>query len=210
MSLGQLRRLIHGAVNFTVPPSRHVDLLYGVWSNMHRRCSNPNDKAYPNYGGRGIKVCARWQSFENFADDMAPRPPGMSIDRIDVNGDYEPSNCRWATFKEQIRNRRVSRYVTIDGQTHYVADLAAKFGLDMRTVYWRASQGWPMGRIVSGDRQYNNSSSQPKAVRANAEKKKSQTQCKRGHELAGSNLYLHGDRRHCKTCRSLREKNHAL
>src|ERR1051326_3174971 len=82
---------------------------HNSWWNACRRCHNPNDEHYPNYGGRGIKVCKRWRGvygFRNFLDDMGERPEGKTLDRINVNGDYEPSNCRWSTHEEQMKNRR--------------------------------------------------------------------------------------------------------
>lgn len=79
---------------------------YVCWSNMHARCSNPKRKEYKNYGGRGISVCERWASFESFVADMGDKPPRLSIDRINNDGNYEPSNCRWATAKQQRANQR--------------------------------------------------------------------------------------------------------
>jgi len=80
--------------------------IYNVWLAMRDRCLNPNSKYFRHYGGRGIGVCERWDLFSNFLADMGEAPPGLTLDRIDVQGDYEPGNCRWASRLDQIRNRR--------------------------------------------------------------------------------------------------------
>lgn len=179
-------------------------VLYRTWSNMISRCTDDRNSAFKNYGGRGISVCERWlNSFDDFAADMGPRPPRHSIERRDNDGNYEPGNCRWATASEQARNKRNSRFVEIHGVRYHVAELAEKHGVDMRTIFYRAAQGWPAEQVFSKNPIWNNSESQKKAVSIHAEKKKAQTHCKRGHELAGENLYRHGNRRACKICRNI-------
>lgn len=90
---------------------RARSIEFRTWHNIKQRCQNPGAASYKYYGGRGIKVCERWlASFEAFYEDMGPRPsPHHSIDRIDVDGDYEPGNCRWATAKQQVDNRRMNK-----------------------------------------------------------------------------------------------------
>lgn len=83
---------------------------------MRKRCENKKSIGFKHYGGRGIKVCERWQKFENFFEDMGECPNGMSIERIDVNGNYEPSNCKWATNAEQGLNKRNSLKLVVNGQ----------------------------------------------------------------------------------------------
>jgi hypothetical protein len=82
---------------------------YYIWAAMLQRCTNPRNKDWKLYGGRGITVCERWLSFSNFLADMGEKPDGLSVDRINVDGNYEPDNCRWATAHEQAHNKRVPR-----------------------------------------------------------------------------------------------------
>lgn len=108
---------------------------------MKQRCSNPRDNDFAIYGGRGIKVCERWQSFENFLADMGEMAPGMSIDRIDSDGDYEPGNCRWATNVEQQNNRRNNRIVLVNGESMTVSMAARSAGLKPKLVLRRLHSG---------------------------------------------------------------------
>lgn len=90
--------------------NRRCSKTYASWKAMLARCGNPNQRAWKNYGGRGIKVCERWLKFDNFFEDMGERPKGRTIDRLDVNGNYEKSNCQWATASEQGLNKRLPKY----------------------------------------------------------------------------------------------------
>jgi hypothetical protein len=95
---------------------------YEVWKNMRQRCNNPKNPQYINYGGRGIKICDRWNNYENFLEDMGETSEGLSIDRIDNDKGYSPDNCRWATRKEQNRNQRKNIHVTINGVTKLLVE----------------------------------------------------------------------------------------
>lgn len=115
---------------------------YKIWVGMLSRCTNPNTNCFKSYGGRGISICERWRTFENFIADMGECPPGLSIDRIDVNGDYEPSNCRWADMKTQSRNKRKNRLLTHNNQTRCVAEWAEIYGVDRCIIKDRLRLGW--------------------------------------------------------------------
>ena len=108
---------------------------YTTWATMIQRCHNPNSANFDRYGMRGIKVCNRWRnSFEAFLEDMGERPEGTTIDRIDNEGNYEPSNCRWATIYQQQRNLRSNVNVEVDGITMCFKDACAKTGIDYKTA----------------------------------------------------------------------------
>lgn len=128
------------------PSKRHP--LYGAWIGMRQRCNNPRSESYKWYGARGIRVCERWSDFGSFLEDMGPRPPGASLDRINPRGNYEPGNCRWASPAEQGENRKYER-VTLDGEEMSIAEAAARFGLTRDAVYQRMSRGWDLMRALT-------------------------------------------------------------
>lgn len=109
---------------------------YNSWQSMKRRCLEEYSISYPNYGGKGIKVCDRWlESFENFLNDMGERPNGMTLDRIDTSGNYEPSNCRWATKEEQSRNRAIVKKFQVFEQLITMPEIAERLGVSYGYVY---------------------------------------------------------------------------
>lgn len=126
---------------------------YQAWERMRRRCSAKlGTKSHKNYVARGITVCERWQnSFENFLADMGPRPsPKHSLDRYpDNNGNYEPTNCRWATAKEQARNTRESLYVIHNGEKILFMALVDQLNLDRGIVYGRLKSGWSLEEALA-------------------------------------------------------------
>jgi len=123
---------------------------YRIWQTMRRRCSCPRNPKYPNYGGRGIKVCERWQSFENFYADVGPRPSrAYSLDRIDNNGNYEPGNCRWATSREQANNTRQNRHIVAFGEQRTLAQWARRSGIDAEVIRKRLSRGWDTEKAIT-------------------------------------------------------------
>jgi len=124
--------------------------LFWVWSAMRGRCSNPRNKGYANYGGRGIKVCERWESFEAFAADMGPRPEGGMVERKDNNGDYEPGNCKWGTRQEQNSNRRFCIYVDDAGERVTLKEYCRRHALPYRPIVKRIQDyNWPLALALS-------------------------------------------------------------
>ena len=118
------------------------DLTWRRWRSMKARCELPNTKSFPRYGGRGITVCERWQDYTNFLSDMGPCPhAGMTLDRIDTNGNYSPENCRWADRTTQNRNTSRNHLLTHDGKTICVAEWAETLGINVRTILSRLAKG---------------------------------------------------------------------
>ena len=117
---------------------------YRSWESMKQRCLNPRFSSFKWYGGKGVRICERWlgeKGFKNFLNDMGEVPAGLTLERIDNDGNYEPSNCRWATKKEQCRNRRTTRQLTFNGKTQSAASWAEELGLNAGTLYSRIYKG---------------------------------------------------------------------
>jgi hypothetical protein len=123
---------------------------YNIWVRMRQRCRNPNCDDYEFYGGRGIRICVRWDSFANFYADMGPRPSRKhTLDRWpNNNGDYEPTNCRWGTPKQQSRNTRQTAYLTAGGMTLPRADWVERTGIPVGTIRGRRRRGWSPERAL--------------------------------------------------------------
>lgn len=125
--------------------------LQGIWTQMRQRCSNPDNARYEDYGGRGITVCERWQSFEVFAADMSPRPSLQhTLDRINNDGNYEQGNCRWATRREQSNNKRNCLYVAVGGEKITLKEACRRLALPYKQIHSRINRlDWPIERAIS-------------------------------------------------------------
>lgn len=125
---------------------------YRIWTGMKVRCQNKNCKMFPLYGGRGIKVCERWQKYENFIEDMGHCPEGLSLDRINNDGDYEKQNCRWADQITQANNARTNRWIFYDGKRQTMAQWGREIGVRPQLIAQRLDRdGWSVERVLTND-----------------------------------------------------------
>lgn len=125
--------------------------LYRKWQSMLNRCRNSNEKQYKYYGERGIRVCDEWKNYANFykwAIDSGYKE-NLTIDRIDVNGNYEPSNCRWATKKEQALNRRTNHYLEFNGKIKTLKEWQDEYGINRTTFRNRLKRGWSIEKALT-------------------------------------------------------------
>lgn len=124
--------------------------LYTIWTQMKSRCNDTARKEYKNYGGRGIKVCEEWNEFTQFLRWAVSNgyKDNLTLDRKDNNGDYEPSNCRWISFKEQQNNRRNNHTVNINGVNHTISEWSDISGIKQNTIYYRIKRGWKGEEII--------------------------------------------------------------
>lgn len=148
----------------------HKYSTYRAWEHMRHRCTNSNNPQYKDYGGRGIVVCAAWSRFENFFADMGECPPGLTLDRIDNDKNYEPDNCRWVTRKVQARNRRTNVLIEFHGEKLCVAEWAERFGICRTLVRSRLRAGWTMDQIASTPPSKRNSVVRKQSVRSSDNK----------------------------------------
>jgi hypothetical protein len=122
---------------------------YVVWLSMRARCRRPKNKAFHRYGGRGISVCERWLSFDNFFADMGERPPGLSLERKNNDGNYEPGNCVWATNVEQANNRSSNLCISFEDRAMTVTQWARELGIAKTTLVGRFRNGWSVERALT-------------------------------------------------------------
>lgn len=132
-----------GAASRTHGEGHNKTIEYNSWVSMRQRCLNPNNPAYKDYGGRGIKICDRWNKYENFLADMGRKPDSSySIERVENNKGYSPENCKWATMEEQCNNRRSNTLITFNGKTATLAMWSKESGTPVERIIKRISTGW--------------------------------------------------------------------
>lgn len=170
--------------------------MYGTWNSMMARCYNEKHAKYPLYGARGLRVCRRWHTFQNFVDDMGMRPSGLMLERIDNDKGYSPENCKWATYAEQIRNRNITVWLTHDGKTMCIKDWADHLGISYSTLKERLRQGYSTELALT-----------MKPEPANASKmRKYYDHCKNGHLYSEHGKVDNRSHRVCKICEKDRNR----
>lgn len=187
------RRRLLGERNF-----RHglVDTpTYKSWRAMVQRCTYPKHVAFPRYGGRGITVCAQWRKFENFVADMGIRRFGLTLERKDNAGNYEPGNCKWATWAEQSRNSKLNVFLVYQGLRLCLTDWSRKTGIGITTLLWRLNHKWPIRKVLDRDCSYGKAS-------------RRKTHCPAGHPYNKLNTCFaqNGGGRKCRECSKLRSR----
>lgn len=125
--------------------------IYRIWVDMKNRCNSTTNHAYDRYGGRGISVCDEWNTFEPFYEWAISTgyTDDLTIDRIDVNGDYTPSNCKWSTYIEQNNNQRSTHYLEYNGEIHSITEWSRVKGIPRTTIRNRLRRGWPIESVLT-------------------------------------------------------------
>lgn len=153
MNREQCNALIERLADKKKPYEKHgmyKTAIYGCWAKMKHRCTNPNNSHYKNYGGRGIQVCERWLSFKNFWEDVKSEyKEGLTIERINVNGNYEPSNVTWITIGQQMHNQTTNVYIEYEGERMILQDWAVRTGIKWNTISHRLKCGWDVKRALT-------------------------------------------------------------
>jgi len=139
--------LIHGH-NTRPKGIRNKSKTYSSWDAMIQRCTNENHSAYKDYGNRGIFVCERWKIFSNFLEDMGEKPEGFTLERGNNEYHYHKANCKWATRKEQQRNRRANVVIDLNGKKHCVSEWAEILGIKRETIAARLRYGWSIEKTL--------------------------------------------------------------
>jgi hypothetical protein len=167
VSKGPLEKALSVPVRNTLPGTKEITVqfvtgsvepgthLYRIWRGMLKRCYLASEISYPNYGGRGIKVCERWWNADLFGEDMGDPPAGMTLERNDSNGDYRPDNCCWATMQEQQRNRSNNSLVTFGDKTQCIAAWAEEMGMTSAALRGRLKK-WPLEVAMTKPRRAKN------------------------------------------------------
>ena len=136
--------------NLMIKHGKSNTKIYKVWSSLKNRCKSKTCKSYKNYGGRGIKVCNRWEKFENFYADMGDNPGNLTIERINNDKGYSPGNCKWATREEQSNNKRDVKLLSFNGELKSLCQWAKKIKMPWTTLYFRVNKWkWPLEKALT-------------------------------------------------------------